>query len=161
MRNGKSLYVNRYCGGTQIPTSAIREKHVVFGGADRLREEIKSAQGLLDAKLFVVTTGCMTEMIKAASYIKHGAVFACGNHTLRIIRKKATDPSSSVQITRRISCCICSLKCNKKPVNTAFLPYLRVIAANAMRRTKTQKSLCLKQVYIPDSIIIAWLYAYA
>ena len=52
-----------YCGGTQIPTSAIREKHVVFGGADRLREEIKSAQELLDAELFVVTTGCMTEMI--------------------------------------------------------------------------------------------------
>lgn len=52
-----------YCGGTQIPTSAIREKHVVFGGAERLREEIKSAQELLDAKLFVVTTGCMTEMI--------------------------------------------------------------------------------------------------
>lgn len=52
-----------YCGGTQIPTSAIREKHVVFGGAERLREEIRSAQELLDAKLFVVTTGCMTEMI--------------------------------------------------------------------------------------------------
>lgn len=52
-----------YCGGSQIPTSAIREKHIVFGGAERLKEEIKVGQELIDADLFVVVTGCMTEMI--------------------------------------------------------------------------------------------------
>ncbi len=52
-----------YCGGTQIPSSAVRERNVVFGGTDRLRQEIKSAQELLEAKLFVVVTGCMTEII--------------------------------------------------------------------------------------------------
>jgi nitrogenase molybdenum-iron protein beta chain len=52
-----------YCGGTQTPSSAVREKNVVFGGTDRLRQELKSAQELLEAKLFVVVTGCMTEII--------------------------------------------------------------------------------------------------
>ena len=52
-----------YCGGTQIPSSAVRERNVVFGGTDRLRQEIKSAQELLEAELFVVVTGCMTEII--------------------------------------------------------------------------------------------------
>ena len=52
-----------YCGGTQTPSSAVREKNVVFGGTDRLRQELKSSQELLEAKLFVVVTGCMTEII--------------------------------------------------------------------------------------------------
>ena len=52
-----------YCGGTQTPSSAVREKNVVFGGTDRLRQELKSAEELLEAKLFVVVTGCMTEII--------------------------------------------------------------------------------------------------
>lgn len=52
-----------YCSGTQIPSSAVREKHIVFGGADRLKEQIKTTQELIDADLFVVVTGCMTEMI--------------------------------------------------------------------------------------------------
>ena len=52
-----------YCSGNQIPTSAIREKNVIFGGAKRLESEIKSAEELIDAKLFVVVTGCMTEII--------------------------------------------------------------------------------------------------
>ena len=52
-----------FCSGNQIPTSAIREKNVIFGGSDRLRHEISSAEELIDAKLFVVITGCMTEII--------------------------------------------------------------------------------------------------
>lgn len=52
-----------YCSGTQIPSSAIREKHVVFGGAERLTEQIRSADELMDADLFVVVSGCMTELI--------------------------------------------------------------------------------------------------
>lgn len=52
-----------FCGGNQIPTSAIREKNVIFGGAERLKREIRSAEELIEAKLFVVITGCMTEII--------------------------------------------------------------------------------------------------
>lgn len=52
-----------YAGGGQIPSSAVREKDIIFGGVDRLEEEIRTAGELMDAKLFVVVTGCMTEMI--------------------------------------------------------------------------------------------------
>ncbi|MDR0648422.1 MAG: hypothetical protein LBF92_03740 [Synergistaceae bacterium] len=52
-----------YCGGGSIPTSAITETEIVFGGNDRLREEIASTLELIDGELYVVATGCMTEMI--------------------------------------------------------------------------------------------------
>lgn len=49
--------------GFHMPSSAIGEKEVVFGGVDRLKEEITNALEVIDAELFVVATGCMTEMI--------------------------------------------------------------------------------------------------
>ncbi|MDR1021626.1 MAG: hypothetical protein LBL73_12760 [Synergistaceae bacterium] len=52
-----------YCGGGSIPTSAITETEIVFGGNERLREEIESTLELIDGQLYVVVTGCMTEMI--------------------------------------------------------------------------------------------------
>jgi nitrogenase molybdenum-iron protein beta chain len=52
-----------YSGGFSAPTSGVTEREIVFGGAERLREEIESALELIDADLFVVATGCMTEMI--------------------------------------------------------------------------------------------------
>lgn len=52
-----------YCGGMQTPTSAVREKNVIFGGTKRLQKELETAQAIIDAQLFVVVTGCMTEII--------------------------------------------------------------------------------------------------
>jgi nitrogenase molybdenum-iron protein beta chain len=52
-----------YCGGGSVPTSAITETEIVFGGDERLREEIESTIELMDGALYVVATGCMTEMI--------------------------------------------------------------------------------------------------
>lgn len=52
-----------YCSGQSAPTSAVTETEIVFGGSDRLREEIQSTLELMDGDLFVVATGCMTEMI--------------------------------------------------------------------------------------------------
>ena len=52
-----------YCSGQSTPTSGITESEIVFGGFDRLIEQIKNTQELIDADLFVVVTGCMTEMI--------------------------------------------------------------------------------------------------
>lgn len=57
-----------YCSGSSVPCSSVGEKHVVFGGGDRLTEEINSALELIDAQLFVVTTGCMTEIIAEDLY---------------------------------------------------------------------------------------------
>ncbi|MDR2615437.1 MAG: hypothetical protein LBC28_02550 [Oscillospiraceae bacterium] len=52
-----------YSGGFAAPTSGVTEREIVFGGAERLAEEIESAIELIDADLFVVATSCMTEMI--------------------------------------------------------------------------------------------------
>lgn len=45
------------------PTSNLSEKHVVFGGASRLREQIKNTRSVVAGELTVVLTGCPAEMI--------------------------------------------------------------------------------------------------
>lgn len=52
-----------YCNGPASPSSGITETEIVFGGADRLAEQIRNTLELIDGKLYVVATGCMTEMI--------------------------------------------------------------------------------------------------
>jgi nitrogenase molybdenum-iron protein beta chain len=52
-----------YCGGNSIPVSGITEKEIVFGGAERLEEQIKNTVEIIDADLFVVITGCTAEII--------------------------------------------------------------------------------------------------
>ncbi|MCP9627021.1 vanadium nitrogenase [Rhodopseudomonas palustris] len=52
------------CGlGNGWPTSNLSEKHVVFGGASRLREQIKNTRSVVAGELTVVLTGCPAEMI--------------------------------------------------------------------------------------------------
>jgi nitrogenase molybdenum-iron protein beta chain len=60
---GGGYFGTGYCSGSSVPSSGITEREVVFGGLDRLREEIAGARELLNAALFVVATGCMTEII--------------------------------------------------------------------------------------------------
>jgi nitrogenase molybdenum-iron protein beta chain len=52
-----------YCGGSALPSSNVVERDVVFGGEERLREQIQSSLEILDGDLFVVVTGCMVDMI--------------------------------------------------------------------------------------------------
>lgn len=52
-----------YCGGAATPSSNVVERHVVFGGEERLREQIESTLEVMDGDLYVVVTGCMVEMI--------------------------------------------------------------------------------------------------
>ncbi|GHU71981.1 oxidoreductase nitrogenase component 1 [Clostridia bacterium] len=52
-----------YCGGNMIPTTNIAENNIVFGGEDRLAEQIESTLGALDADLYVVVSGCQVEII--------------------------------------------------------------------------------------------------
>jgi nitrogenase molybdenum-iron protein beta chain len=52
-----------YCGGNSLPSSNVVEQDIVFGGEDRLREQIRSSLELIDGDLFVVVTGCMVDMI--------------------------------------------------------------------------------------------------
>jgi len=52
-----------YCGGNALPSSNIVERDIVFGGEDRLREQIQTTLEVMDGDIYVVLTGCMVEMI--------------------------------------------------------------------------------------------------
>lgn len=52
-----------YSGGLAIPSSNIVEKHVVFGGSSRLREQIKNSLKVIKGDLYVVLSGCATELV--------------------------------------------------------------------------------------------------
>lgn len=52
-----------YIGGLITPSSNVTEKEVVFGGEDRLREQIKATLDLIDGDLYIVLTGCIPSMI--------------------------------------------------------------------------------------------------
>jgi nitrogenase molybdenum-iron protein beta chain len=60
---GSGLQVGGYCGGLNIPSSNVQEREVVFGGGERLREEIRNTLDVIDGELFFVLTGCVTEVI--------------------------------------------------------------------------------------------------
>ena len=51
------------CGGSAQPSSNISEKQVVFGGTSRLREQIKNTVKVVSGDLYIVLSGCATEMV--------------------------------------------------------------------------------------------------
>ncbi len=60
---GSGLQVGGYCGGLSVPSSNVQEKEVIFGGGERLREQIRNTLEVIDGELFFVLTGCVTEVI--------------------------------------------------------------------------------------------------
>jgi nitrogenase molybdenum-iron protein beta chain len=70
---GGSIYWNQYgstgylgagyCGGLAIPSSNIGETDIVFGGIDRLEEQVRSTVELVEGELYVILTGCTADII--------------------------------------------------------------------------------------------------
>lgn len=70
---GSSIYWNQigstghlgsgYCGGLAIPSSNVQEKEIVFGGTERLVEQIENTLKLVEGELYFVLSGCMTDII--------------------------------------------------------------------------------------------------
>jgi nitrogenase molybdenum-iron protein beta chain len=52
-----------YAGGSTSPCTNFSEREVVFGGVDRLRENIKNTYKVLDTDLQVVLTGCTSGIV--------------------------------------------------------------------------------------------------
>ncbi|NTW57458.1 MAG: oxalate:formate antiporter [Chlorobiaceae bacterium] len=50
-------------GSPPVSSSNISEKHVVFGGSSRLREQLKNTVKVVDGELYFIVTGCSTEMV--------------------------------------------------------------------------------------------------
>jgi len=52
-----------YAGGNTIPCTNSSEAEIVFGGEDKLRGVIDGALKVIDADLYVVLTGCTSDMV--------------------------------------------------------------------------------------------------
>lgn len=52
-----------YGGGAVAPSTNASEREVVFGGAERLTELIEATLKILDADLYVVLTGCISDLV--------------------------------------------------------------------------------------------------
>lgn len=52
-----------YSGGLATPSSNVGEKQIIFGGASRLREQIKNTAKVVKADLYTVLSGCATELV--------------------------------------------------------------------------------------------------
>ncbi len=60
---GSGYWGATYCGGRSTPSTNILEKEIIFGGENRLREQIESTLSIIDGDLYAVITGCMTDII--------------------------------------------------------------------------------------------------
>jgi nitrogenase molybdenum-iron protein beta chain len=60
---GSGLQVGGYCGSLTTPSSNLQENEVVFGGEERLREQITNTLKVMEGDLYVVITGCVPEII--------------------------------------------------------------------------------------------------
>ncbi|MDP4176845.1 MAG: nitrogenase component 1 [Bacillota bacterium] len=74
---GGGHFGSGYASGMSLPCTNVIEKDIVFGGEDRLREQIKTTLEVMDGDLYVVVSGCMVEMIgddivKIAEEFEHG-----------------------------------------------------------------------------------------
>ena len=77
--NAPSGYLGSgYCGGMAVPSSNVFDKEIVFGGEERLTQQIEKTLELIDGDLFIVLSGCMVEIIGdniksvAGSFRKNG-----------------------------------------------------------------------------------------
>ncbi|MDR2611406.1 MAG: hypothetical protein LBG06_00680 [Deltaproteobacteria bacterium] len=57
------LQVTGQCLALSVPSTNLQEQEVVFGGVDRLREEIREAMAIMEGDLYFVLTGCLPEVI--------------------------------------------------------------------------------------------------
>lgn len=49
--------------GFDIPSTNVNEKHVIFGGGSRLREQIKNTVKVINGDLYVTLSGCAPELV--------------------------------------------------------------------------------------------------
>ncbi len=52
-----------FLSGSAIPGTAVQERHVIFGGASRLREQIKNTIKVVNADLYIVLNSCESAMV--------------------------------------------------------------------------------------------------
>lgn len=63
LSNKASGFGNGYVSGYSIPATDSQERHVIFGGASRLREQIKNTVKVVQGDLYVVLNSCESAMV--------------------------------------------------------------------------------------------------
>ncbi len=63
LNQGAGYFGSGYCAGQALSSSNVSEKDIVFGGEERLAEQIENTLKIIDGDLYFVLTGCMIEMI--------------------------------------------------------------------------------------------------
>ena len=63
LANSKSSGGNSKFSGYSIPGTSAQERHVIFGGASRLREQIKNTIKVVDGDNFVVATPPRSQLV--------------------------------------------------------------------------------------------------
>lgn len=81
---GSGYLGSGYCSGQAAPSTGITETEIVFGGVNRLDEQIRNTLELIDGKLYIVATGCMTEMIGDDAAGIAGEYYADGKPLLAV-----------------------------------------------------------------------------
>ncbi|HOQ37908.1 MAG TPA: nitrogenase component 1 [Acetivibrio sp.] len=52
-----------YCAGQALSSSNVYEQEIVFGGEERLYEQVENTIKIMDGDLYFIVSGCMVEMI--------------------------------------------------------------------------------------------------
>ncbi|WP_243375129.1 nitrogenase component 1 [Geotalea sp. SG265] len=63
LSNGNGFQGASYVGGHTVPCTNATEKEVVFGGEGKLRETIANTLKVMDGDLYVVLTGCTSDIV--------------------------------------------------------------------------------------------------
>lgn len=63
LANKASGLGNGYGNGESVFSTAVQERHVIFGGASRLREQIKNVIKVVDGELYIVLNSCESAMV--------------------------------------------------------------------------------------------------
>lgn len=63
LANKASGLGNGYVSGYSIPGTDAQERHVIFGGASRLREQIKNTIKVVNGDLYIVLNSCESAMV--------------------------------------------------------------------------------------------------
>ncbi len=62
--NGAAGYAGSgYCSGLALPSTNVYENEIIFGGEERLKEQIEKTLEVVAGEIYFVLTGCMVEMI--------------------------------------------------------------------------------------------------
>lgn len=63
LANKASGFGNGEVSGYSIPSTDVQERHVIFGGASRLREQIKNTVKVVNGDLYIVLNSCESAMV--------------------------------------------------------------------------------------------------